>query len=91
MKFIGYYGCSYESNTIALKARNKEKANNYVYECACECYDSYSYYNEYKYEYEEDYLENKQNDIEYYVEPFDYNNEEHMAILHEQENEFWEV
>ena len=41
MKFIGYYGCSNESNIIALEASSKEKANNFVYECACECYDGY--------------------------------------------------
>ena len=41
---------------------------------------------------DEEYIdEERENDIEYYVEPFDYNNEEHMNILREQENEFWKV
>ena len=31
------------------------------------------------------------NDIEYYVEPFDYLNSEHLAILKAQKNEFWRV
>lgn len=95
MKFIGYYGCSNESNIIALEASSKEKANNYVYECACECYGRYYHYHCY-YENEnggdEEYIdEERENDINYCVEPFDYNNEEHMNILREQENEFWEV
>lgn len=91
MKFIGHYGCSNESNIIALEASSKEKANNYVYECACECYDGY-YHCYYGNEDDEEYIDEEiENDIEYYVEPFDYNNEEHMDILREQENEFWEV
>ena len=95
MKFIGYYGCSNDFNIIALEASSKEKANNYVYECACECYGGYYHYHCY-YENEnggdEEYIdEERENDINYYVEPFDYNNEEHMNILREQENEFWEV
>lgn len=91
MKFIGYYGCSDEFNIIALEANSKEKANNYIYECACECYDRY-YHCYYENEVDEEYIdEEKENDIEYYVEPFNYNNKEHMNILREQENEFWEV
>lgn len=91
MKFVGYYGCVEEHNEIALEAKSVESANNYVYECACESYDSY-YRDDYVDEEEECYAdENRENEIEYYIEPFDYNNENHLAILKEQEYEFWEV
>lgn len=90
MKFIGYYGCSQEKNTLALKANSKEKADNYVYECARECYDGYCHYYD-EDETEENILEDREYDLSYFVEPFDYNNEEHINILREQENEFWEV
>ena len=81
---------------VGFIAKNKfggnfKEANNYIYECACECYDRY-YHCYYENEDDEEYIgEEKENDIEYYVEPFNYNNEKHMDILREQENEFWEV
>lgn len=90
MKFVGYYGCVEEHNEIALEAKSVESANNYVYECACESYDSY-YRDDYVDE-EECYIdEDRENEIEYYIEPFDYKNENHLTILKEQEYEFWEV
>lgn len=91
MRFIGYYGCTQESNEIALEANSLESANSYVYECACESYDSY---NHEEYMSEEDECEAdeaREYDIEYYVEPFDYLNPEHRDILKAQENEFWRV
>ncbi len=92
MKFVGYYGCVEEHNEIALEAKSVESANNYVYECACESYNGH-YHNDYVDEEEEEYYadENRENEIEYYVEPFDYKNENHLTILKEQEYEFWEV
>lgn len=91
MRFIGYYGCTQESNEIALEANSLESANSYVYECACESYDSY---NCEEYVSEEDECEAdemREDDINYYVEPFNYLNPEHRAILKAQENEFWRV
>lgn len=91
MRFIGYYGCSQESNEIALEANSLESANSYVYECACESYDSYSY-DEYVSEEDEcEVDEAREDDINYYVEPFNYLNPEHRDILKAQENEFWRV
>ena len=37
------------------------------------------------------YAESIENDIIYYVEPFDINNEEHLETLKEQECEFWQA
>lgn len=37
------------------------------------------------------YAESIENDIIYYVEPFDINNEEHLEALKEQECEFWQA
>ena len=37
------------------------------------------------------YAESIENDIIYDVEPFDINNEEHLAVLKEQECEFWQA
>ena len=91
MKFIGHYGCVEEHNEIALEAKSIESANNYVYECACESYDSY-FRDDYVDEEEEHYIvQNRESEIEYYVEPFDYKNEAHLAILKGQEYEFWRV
>lgn len=91
MRFIGYYGCSQESNEIALEANSLESANNYVYECACESYDSYCC-DEYVSEEDEcEVDEARELDIEYHVEPFNYLNPEHRAIFKAQENEFWRV
>lgn len=90
MKFIGHYGCVGEHNEIALEAKSVESAINYVYECACESYDSYSRDD---YADEEEYYvnESRESEIEYYVETFDYGNKTHLAILKEQEYEFWRV
>lgn len=91
MKFIGYYGCSQEINEIALEANSLESANSYVHECAYESYDSYNC-DEYVSEEDECEIdEAREDDIEYYVEPFDYLNPEHLAILKAQKNEFWRI
>ena len=88
LRFIGYYGCSQETNEIALEATSLESANNYVDECACASYYSYSC-NEYISE--EDECEAREHDIQYRIEPFDCLNPKHLAILEAQENEFWRV
>ena len=91
MRFIGYYGCSQETNEIALEANSLESANEYVLECACESYDGY-HYDEYVSEEDEcEVDEAREDDIEYHVEPFNCLNPEHRAILKAQENEFWRV
>lgn len=89
MKFIGHYGCTGDNEEIAILARSKAAAENFIFECACESFESFSHYDEYIDE--EEYQEAMMQDIEYYVEPFDYNNEEHLFILKEQENNFWEI
>lgn len=91
LRFIGHYGCLQETNEIALEATSLESANSYLHECACESYNNYIYN---KYINEEDkYKINKahKENIEYWVEPFNYLNPEHCAILKAQENEFWRV
>lgn len=91
MKFFGYYGCSDESNEIVLKAKSKEAALNYVYENACEAYDNH-YHHYYDSEVDEEFIDDERElDIVYYVEPFDYENETHLDVLNAQEGNFWEV
>ena len=91
LRFIGYYGCSQETNEIALEATSLEAANSYLHECACESYDSYIC-NEYVSEEDEcEADKEREEDIEYWAEPFNCLNPEHRAILKAQENEFWRV
>lgn len=94
LRFIGHYGCLQETNEIAFEATSLESANSYLHECACESYNNYIC-NEYVSE-EDEYKINRAHkknieNIEYWVEPFNYLNPEHRAILKAQENEFWRV
>lgn len=106
LEFIGRYGCFLSDEAIALKTDSKENAKNYIHQCAIECYKSFEgiyitildkegiseRYNLYdELEINKLYEEEIENNIYYNLEPFDYENEKHLAVLKEQENKFWEI
>lgn len=86
-KFFGIYK-GFELEKIALLAPSQEAAEDFCYRAACDDF-CYSYDME-KFDEDEDEIE-VDFYIEYSVEPFSYENEEHLEILELQEGEFWVV
>lgn len=96
MKFYIKYGCSQYHETLIVEAESFERANEFAESSAQDVYYSYdcNYPNEEDYDLceeegltedeisEQEYMD-MLNDINWIVESFDENNEEHMEALHE--------
>ena len=78
MKFYVKYGCSECHETLIVEAESFERADEFAEGAAQDVYYSYDC----NYPSEQEYMDIL-NNIEWTVEPFDENNEEHMEALHE--------
>ena len=104
MLFYIEYGCSVSHERLIVDADNFEKANEYTERAAQDVYYSYdcNYLSDEDYEnFEEEGLTEEEiseqeymdmlNDIDWFVEPWDEKNENHMEALKEQDGKPFEV
>ena len=93
------YGCSICTEHLVVLAENEERANEFAYQEAQSVYWSYDC----NYPAEEDCEDmseeeiaelaeqDMEQDIQYFVELYDPNNEEHQAYMHDQNNKPHEI
>ena len=106
MKFIAEYGCSISTEHLAIEADSMESALQFAYESAFECRESFEGlhgvldfaefceeegYDEDRDSSWEEYKQMVEEEIEYCVEEFDEENEEHLDILADSGGEFFRV
>lgn len=93
------YGCSICSEHLVVLADNEERANEFAYQEAQSVYYSYEcngvdpddYPGATEEELNEIDSEEMEQDIHYYAEPYDPNNEDHQMWMREQDNKPFEV
>ena len=94
------YGCSLESCSLIVEAKNSEDAYDYAYQSAQDSYDSYGL-NDFD---EDDYPDaatedemwemrhdEMENDIHYLVEEYNENNEYHLMTFEEQKYKAFKI
>lgn len=106
MKFIIEYGCDVCTEHLAVEARNYDDAVNYAMESAWRLREGYEGihgvldYAEFCEENEldvdnedswEEYADMIRQEIQYCAEIFDEENEDHLTILHDCEDKFFEI
>lgn len=94
------YGCSLESCSLIVEAKNSEDAYDYAYQSAQDSYSSYSCNDFNPIDYEECmteeekwdmYYEEMENDIHYSAEPYDEHDEDHMMTYGDQKFEAFKI
>ena len=86
-KFFCGYNCSYSGEVVAVLAKNIDQALAFAHELARDLYDTYFLNIESVFNYNQ----KREEDIEYWAEPFDYKNLDHVSTLKAQDNEFWQI
>lgn len=107
MKFIIEYGCSVTTEYLAVEAKSLEEAEQYAYQSAYECRESFEglhgvldfaeFCEEEEYDEEDDsaweaYKEMVEWELHYHAHEFDPNNEEDISVLEDNsEGKFFQI